>query len=166
MNMMGNDTYFLLINGQQNGPYTVNQMKAMWQTGSINVGTQYWQVGMSGWQPLANIRHFIEVPNAQGNTGNPIVINQVNQNAAYGFAAPPQAFMRSTKSRGVYIVLGLFLGCLGIHNFYAGYAGKGIAQLLITLFLGWFFGLGIFITGLWVLIEIIVVNRDAQGLPM
>ena len=38
------------------------------------------------------------------------------------------------KSRGVYIILGLFFGCLGIHNFYAGRNGVGVAQLLITIF--------------------------------
>jgi TM2 domain-containing membrane protein YozV len=65
-----------------------------------------------------------------------------------------------------FVLLGLFLGCLGIHNFYAGYSGKRVAQLLITLLLGWVFGLGIFITGIWALIEIIAVNTDAQGVRM
>jgi DNA-directed RNA polymerase subunit RPC12/RpoP len=27
--------------------------------------------------------------------------------------------VQAAKSRGVYIILGLFLGCLGVHNFYA-----------------------------------------------
>jgi hypothetical protein len=36
---------------------------------------------------------------------------------------------------------------------------------LITVFLGWL-GIGFFITGVWALIEIIVVNTDAQGLRM
>jgi TM2 domain-containing membrane protein YozV len=36
----------------------------------------------------------------------------------------------------VFIVLGLFLGCLGIHNFYAGYSAKGAVQLAVTLVLG------------------------------
>lgn len=36
-----------------------------------------------------------------------------------------------------FILLGFFLGALGIHNFYAGYSGRGIAQLLTVLLLGW-----------------------------
>lgn len=36
------------------------------------------------------------------------------------------------KSRGVFIILGLLLGCLGIHNFYAGYNVKGAVQLIIN----------------------------------
>jgi TM2 domain-containing membrane protein YozV len=70
--------------------------------------------------------------------------------------------VRSTKSRGVYIILGLFFGCLGIHNFYAGYYGRGAAQLIITLLLGWVI-IGIVITVLWALIEICTVKEDANG---
>jgi TM2 domain-containing membrane protein YozV len=73
--------------------------------------------------------------------------------------------VRTVKSRGLFIVLGLFLGCLGIHNFYAGYHGKGAAQLIITLVLGWVV-VGFVITGLWALIEVCTVREDAQGNPM
>ena len=37
------------------------------------------------------------------------------------------------KSRLIYILLALFLGGFGVHNFYAGYTGKGVAQLLLTI---------------------------------
>src|SRR5262245_33723833 len=56
--------------------------------------------------------------------------------------------VKSAKNRGVYIILGLFLGCLGIHNFYAGYNGRGATQLLISLVLGWII-IGLIITCLW-----------------
>ncbi len=69
----------------------------------------------------------------------------------------------STRSRIAYILLGLFLGGLGVHNFYAGYSGKGIAQLLITLLTGWLI-LPLFAVGLWVIIEICTVTKDAEGL--
>lgn len=148
------------MNGQQSGPYTINQMKSMWQNGTINAGTGYWQAGMPQWQSLANIRHFLDMPS--GNQfGNPVIVNQVGYQVGY----PVQQFV-TPKSRVTFVLLGLFLGCLGIHNFYAGYSGKGVAQLLITIFLGWVFGLGIFITGIWALIEIIAVNTDAQGVRM
>jgi len=161
VNMTGSDGYYLMLNGQQSGPFTVNQMKAMWQSGNINGGTQYWQAGMTIWQPLANIQHFLDAPTAQ-QANTPIVINQVNQNVA---AAYQPMMMRSPKSRGTYIVLGFFFGCFGIHNFYAGYSGRGVAQLLITITLGWI-GIGFFITGVWALIEIITVTTDPQGLRM
>ena len=42
-------------------------------------------------------------------------------------------FHGQQKNKIVAGLLGLFLGTLGIHNFYLGYAGKGIAQLLMTI---------------------------------
>ena len=71
--------------------------------------------------------------------------------------APP---VMSTKSRTVYVLLAIFLGGLGIHNFYAGRTGSGIAQLLITLISC---GYGSFITWLWAIIEACAVTTDGQG---
>lgn len=54
------------------------------------------------------------------------------------------------------------LGLFGIHNFYAGYYGKGALQLLITITWGMIY-LGIIITGTWVLIDLLTVRHDADG---
>lgn len=64
------------------------------------------------------------------------------------------------KSRIGFILFAVFLGPLGVHNFYAGYVGKGVTQLLITIFT---LGFGSIITGIWAIIEACVVTRDAQG---
>lgn len=64
------------------------------------------------------------------------------------------------KSRVVYILLALFLGGLGIHNFYAGYTTKGVIQLLISLLSLGFLSL---IVWIWCIIEIITVKKDAKG---
>ena len=42
----------------------------------------------------------------------------------------------SNKSRGVYIILGILLGTLGIHNFYAGHYRNGSIQICLTLLIG------------------------------
>ena len=68
----------------------------------------------------------------------------------------------TSKSRVVYILLGIFLGFLGIHNFYAGYVGRGVAQLLICLLLGWLV-IPLFAVFIWIIVEVCVVNKDAQG---
>lgn len=68
----------------------------------------------------------------------------------------------SDKTRVAYIVLGLFLGGLGIHNFYAGRTTNGIIQLLITVCTGWLV-FPLFIVGVWVLLEIITVTTDGSG---
>src|SRR5262245_58849783 len=70
--------------------------------------------------------------------------------------------VEAVKSRGVFIILGVLLGCLGIHNFYAGYNGKGAVQLIITLTLGWLI-IGLVITALWALVEVCTVTMDAKG---
>lgn len=75
---------------------------------------------------------------------------------------------KSDKSRIVYVLLGLFLGWLGAHNFYIGRAGRGVGQLLmffvglITLYflVG---GLMLFILSLWVLVDICSVTQDSEG---
>jgi TM2 domain-containing membrane protein YozV len=86
----------------------------------------------------------------------------IQERAASGDSGQQVLVVKPTKSRGVYIILGLLLGCLGIHNFYAGYNGKGATQLIITLILGWVI-IGIVITGLWALIDICTVTVDANG---
>jgi len=66
----------------------------------------------------------------------------------------------SLRQRAIFILLGLFLGSLGIHNFYAGYYGRGVSQLV--LFLGTC-GYGLLITVPWNVIELCVVVTDAEG---
>ncbi len=68
-------------------------------------------------------------------------------------------------------VLGILLGALGVHNFYLGYTGKAVAQLLLTL-VGWIAcGLGPIVAGVWGLIEGIMIlcgsiNVDANGVAL
>ena len=65
------------------------------------------------------------------------------------------------------ILLALFLGVFGAHNFYLGHTGRAVAQLLITVLT---FGLGSIITGIWALIEVIMMATgslmDADGRPL
>lgn len=67
------------------------------------------------------------------------------------------------KERTPFILLGVFLGCFGAHNFYAGYSGKAVAQLLITL-------LSCFVLSpvstIWAIIEVITITEDANGVAL
>ena len=73
--------------------------------------------------------------------------------------------VKQTHSRGIYIILAILLGLLGIHNFYAGYYTRGAAQFLLTIILGWFF-IGIIINLVWILLELVSVDKDAAGEKM
>lgn len=64
------------------------------------------------------------------------------------------------KTRVIFVLLGIFLGALGVHNFYAGYTKKGAMQLCVTL-LTCFYGAAI--SWPWAIIEICIVNKDADG---
>ena len=72
------------------------------------------------------------------------------------------------KSKIAAGLLGIFLGSLGVHNFYLGYTGKAVAQLLLTL-IGWVAcGIGPCVAWVWGLIEGIMIltgsiNTDAEG---
>ena len=45
---------------------------------------------------------------------------------------------RPRKSRLAAGLLAIFLGTLGVHNFYLGYTNRGLAQLLLTIVGSWF----------------------------
>jgi uncharacterized protein (TIGR00266 family) len=48
-------TYYLAINGQQQGPYTTDQIIAMVREGTVNAGTLAFTRGMATWTPIAHI---------------------------------------------------------------------------------------------------------------
>jgi hypothetical protein len=74
----------------------------------------------------------------------------------------PQVRPRRLK---VFVAAGFLLGFLGAHNFYAGYRGTAIAQLLLTGVL-FSLGFGLIATWLWALLELLVVHSDHRGMPM
>ncbi|WP_269801635.1 TM2 domain-containing protein, partial [Desertihabitans aurantiacus] len=73
----------------------------------------------------------------------------------------------SDKSKTTAAVLAFFLGGLGVHNLYLGHTGRGVAQLLIWVLGIWLLGIGPLVTGLWALVEFVLILtgtiRDPQG---
>lgn len=66
------------------------------------------------------------------------------------------------KSRVAYILLGVFLGGLGIHNFYAGRLNRALGQLLTTVLTGWLI-FPILAVAIWVLVDVCVITTDGEG---
>jgi len=66
----------------------------------------------------------------------------------------------SDKSRDTFALLGFFLGCLGIHQFYLGNIGNGIATILANFFCSP--PLVILIVG----IDLLRTTTDSQKLPL
>lgn len=71
---------------------------------------------------------------------------------------------QSQKSKIAAGLFGIFLGAFGVHNFYLGYTGKAIAQLLITILSC---GTLSFASVIWGLIEGILILageiKDSNG---
>ncbi len=80
-----------------------------------------------------------------------------------GYVAPPIEIHSYTprKSRVVFVLLAVFLGAFGGHNFYAGYVKKGVIQLCITLFSCFF---GSLICWIWAIAEAFMVDHDDDGI--
>lgn len=80
------------------------------------------------------------------------------------------------KSKIAAGLLGIFLGGLGVHNFYLGYTGKAVAQLILTL-VGSIFAcfllplVAVVASSIWGLVEGIMIlagsiNVDGQNVPL
>lgn len=79
------------------------------------------------------------------------------------YAAVPTGYIPRNKILAG--LLALFFGALGIHNFYLGFTGKAIAQVLLTC-LGWIlFGLGPIAAIIWSIVEGVQILTSNYGTP-
>lgn len=96
------------------------------------------------------------------------------QGAAYAAGYPQGVPVAGVgKSKVAAGVLAILLGALGIHNFYLGQTGKGVAQLLITVLSC---GMLAVVSSIWGLVEGVLIltavpgsqpwGVDADGYPL
>ena len=103
----------------------------------------------------------VEEPKQKVVVESPIVENNNTNYTNYTNTTSPV----NQKSKLAAGLFGIFLGTFGVHNFYLGYTGKAVAQLLITVL-----SCGCLspISSIWGLIEGILIlsgdtSRDAYG---
>jgi TM2 domain-containing membrane protein YozV len=80
-----------------------------------------------------------------------------------GYAPPPPGPVNiygARKSRVVFVLLAVFLGAFGGHNFYAGYVKKAVIQLCLTVFTCF---LGSILSWIWAIVEACMVECDDDG---
>lgn len=105
-----------------------------------------------------------------GQPENPGAAFCVNCGAAVNAGAPIPA--GAQKSKLVAGLLAIFLGSLGIHNFYLGFQKKALIQLLVSLIGGIITcGVASIAIGIWALVEGIQIltgsiSADANGVPL
>ena len=174
-------TWYYAREGQQFGPHTEEELKALLAEGKLASHELVWKAGMAGWAPANTV--FAPPASAGGppppppapgwTPPGPPVQQQLPQGQVaqryppqYGQPAyaPAHAGQGEQKERVAYILLGVFLGGFGVHNFYAGYTGRAVAQLLITLFLFWLV-IPLIAVWIWTIVEVITVTADARGVP-
>jgi len=56
--------YYLLneVDGSHLGPYSLGQLRAMWERGQVNLLTSYWTEGMEAWMPLRTLEADLTSP--------------------------------------------------------------------------------------------------------
>lgn len=100
---------------------------------------------------------------------------EINENAVVctqcGCAVSSQAAAAVTgsKSKLAAGLLAIFLGQLGIHNFYLGYTKNAVIQLVVSLALSWTFVAPVAMW-IWAVVEAVKIFQgqmpDAEGNPL
>ena len=127
------------------GPVDEATIRGLLTSGQISIDTLVWTTGMSSWVPLQQSSLGAGLPTPPSAVPSYPMPTQGNPNA---------------KDRVAYILLAVFIGHLGIHNFFAGYTSRGVIQLVITIVTC---GIGGIATWIWAIIEAITVTKDANG---
>jgi len=79
--------------------------------------------------------------------------------------ADSQAPDAPPRRRLVFALLGVFLGFLGVHNYYARQWLTGLLQLLLSI-ATFLMGFGIIASWAWAMVEAVVVRKDGDGNDM
>ena len=130
-------------NGNRIGPVDEATMRSLIADRTISIDTLVWTNGMANWTPLqqTQLAAGLPVPPPSLNTPMPVV----GANA---------------KDRVAYVLLAIFLGSYGIHNFYAGYTTRGLIQLLVSILTCF---IGAIPMWIWAIVEACTVEQDANG---
>jgi TM2 domain-containing membrane protein YozV len=101
----------------------------------------------------------LQISNFEVNAASPYAAGYAVSPALYS-QAQFRPVMGTPRSRTAFIVLGIFLGAFGAHNFYAGYTGKAVGQLCLTVLSLFYLSI---ISWIWAVVEICVINKDSTG---
>ena len=125
----------LARDGQKYGPFTIDQVNSMLAAGKAAADDLAWVENTPEWVALATVPGVLRTPPAIG-------------------AAEPPSVGEDVSDRQILVafLLAFFLGMFGVHRFYVGKTGSGIAMLILTVTV-----VGALITAIWHLIDWIVI---------
>lgn len=105
--------YYFLINGEQSGPFTPAQARALWNDARITTETLYWQEGMAEWIAVENL--FDAPPAPVSTTANLRVAPQSSVNKeAKGWSSFEYVILIVCTI--VIPFLGFIIGFIGVFN--------------------------------------------------
>ncbi len=100
-----NASWYAVIDGQQNGPFTHEQLRGYLANGSLDAESFVWREGMSNWEPLAQISELSDIIHQQATphpvTSAPMPEQVIKQSANNQDEPPVKGNPTSTKSSGV-----------------------------------------------------------------
>lgn len=67
---MGARTYYILVNNETKGPYSIEEVQTMFAGGEVGIDTLYVGPGMTEWTPLTNL--LFQAPPAEPQTAPPV----------------------------------------------------------------------------------------------
>ena len=132
--------------GRQYGPIEADKVRQWIAEGRANAQTMVQPEGSAEWKPLGSLPEF-------------------TASLAEAVVPPVLRAPDFRKSKLAAGLLGIFVGGLGIHRFYLGYIGLGIAQIAVTFVtcgVGYLWG---FVEGILILAGS-TITTDADGRPL
>ncbi len=132
---------------QNYGPFSPEEAQQMLIAGRVTRDDLAWVEGTPSWRPLGAILGGVDLP--------PLPGERVEADGE------PESDRRILPA----FLLAFLVGVFGVHRFYVGKTGSGIAMLLFTLTL-----FGAIVSGIWATIDWIMIVcgafRDAEDKPL
>jgi hypothetical protein len=112
-------SYYIRLNDETKGPYTIGQLRSMWNSGVLTGDTLYCEKGYEKWLQLRLLADQLDSP--------PLNVQNVSVPAQPRVVLPPQRLW----SPGAALALSFFVPGLG--QMYRGKIGQGIVWLVFVI---------------------------------
>jgi TM2 domain-containing membrane protein YozV len=119
---------------QNYGPYSLDQVNSMLLAGRVAAEDLAWLEGAPEWQRLDSIPGVSRMPPPPAHTEQPLADDESDRQILPAF------------------LLAFFLGVFGVHRFYVGKTGSGIAMLVLTLTI-----IGSLVSVVWATVDWILI---------